>query len=141
MKLTSTKADHPLAKSALKQAKNNLTNRYSDYWKQTITNQPKMRTYIKFKSNFVIEDYLNIHNVHARKALSRLRTSARNLRIERDRYATPRIPPDKRICIKCNMGHIEDELHFLLECPLYSNERQAFINSIMQSVPNFRKSE
>ena len=31
-----------------------------------------------------------------------------------------------RICKCCRMGIVEDEMHFIFECPLYNNMRQQF---------------
>ena len=138
MKVMNVNINRLADNATLKQGRQNLMTRYSNHWKWQTANQPKMRTYTKFKSNFTMEDYLSIHRANERKALSKFRTSAHNLRTERDRYVTPKVPPENRICTRCNMGCIEDELHFLLDCPLYTNERQALVDNITQSVPNFQ---
>ena len=37
----------------------------------------------------------------------------------------------------CNLDKIEDELHFLFECPLYIKERYLFVNEIQILCSNF----
>ena len=40
---------------------------------------------------------------------------------------------EERICMHCNMSKIEDEFHFLLECPLYNCDRLNFV-TLLQHV-------
>ena len=37
---------------------------------------------------------------------------------------------EERIRLYCNLSKVEDESHFLLECPLYNHERSKFVNEI-----------
>ena len=91
----------------------------------------KLRSYRKFKSEFGIEDYLfKCTNVNSRKRLSRFRLSSHNLRIETDRYVTPRIPPELRTCKYCDLDKTEDEIHFVIECKKYDELRQTFFRNI-----------
>ena len=56
-----------------------------------------------------------------RIALSRLRTSSHRLEIEAGPWEKPvRKPVNERLCSFC--GVLEDEYHFVLECPLYMDE-------------------
>ena len=34
----------------------------------------------------------------------------------------------QRLCIRCNMREIEDELHFVMRCPVYDQIRRDFPN-------------
>ena len=69
------------------------------------------------------------------KALARFRCSNHNLAIERQRGI---LSKENRICKFCqNLGrrNIEDEIHFLLECPLYHHIRCSY--SIFENInPN-----
>ena len=61
-----------------------------------------------------------------RFALARLRTSSHGLEIEAGRWARPTWKPvAERLCFLCNT--LEDEVHFTLECPAYSNLRSQYI--------------
>ena len=66
--------------------------------------------------------YLNINNFNNRKTLSELRISAHKLEIEKGRYLN--INRNERICKNCKLGVVEDEAHFILECPVYSEHRE-----------------
>ena len=57
-------------------------------------------------------------------ALSRFRLSSHSLMIEIGRYnGTPR---EDRLCTFCNMRKKEDEYHFLLVCPYYTELRRRY---------------
>ena len=96
-----------------------------------------MRTYITFKTSFVMEDYLTIKNVAHRKAMTKLRISAHSLAIERGRYTTPSTPIESRICPHCPDNVIEDELHFIMQCNKTSEARETLFNTIQHLCANF----
>ena len=83
----------------------------------------KLRTYRTFKHDFRMEAYLNLP-VYLRIPVTKFRVSAHPLRIETGRYALPQpIPPGERYCWFCQ-NTVEDEVHFLLECPAYEDNRK-----------------
>ena len=87
----------------------------------------KLRTYNKFKSNMKQEKYLNIKNFKLRSSMAQFRLSAHKLEIEKGRFiSNTYIPPKERLCKECNMNECEDEKHFLLHCPLYTNLENPF---------------
>ena len=45
------------------------------------------------------------------------------------------IPKDNRFCVYCE-GEVEDELHFLLICPLYGDLREKYIDHNYTRLPN-----
>jgi hypothetical protein len=54
-------------------------------------------------------------------------------------YSKPIVPRDERWCPHClSLGHksIEDEEHFLCECPLYSNLRGIYLNKYKLRLKN-----
>ena len=53
------------------------------------------------------------------KQLMRFRTGAHHLAIETGRWARPKLPRQHRVCSKCSRTVVEDEVHFLFECPAY----------------------
>ena len=76
-----------------------------------------------------MKNYLdNISNFKYRRAIARLRVSSHDLMIEKGRHHTIKLDIEKRLCSFC--GKIEDEIHFLVLCPLYSNERSEFYRNI-----------
>ena len=98
-----------------------------------VGNNNKLRTYSLFKvDRGALERYLIcIPSVPKRQALSRFRMGVSSLRIETGRYesngtnGTRGIPVGMRICKCCDLCKVEDEIHFLLECPLYHTLRQS----------------
>jgi hypothetical protein len=126
-----------------------LQHMYCQQWHSVISRttadptngQNKLRTYMTFKSIFKFEDYLClISNRTDRSSLTKLRISAHRLLIGSGRYVRPRIDVSDRICPCCNMNTVEDEIHFLLHCPLYSAQRNSLFEQISNIFPNFQTS-
>ena len=53
-------------------------------------------------------------------ALIKFRLGAHVLRVETDRWLVPKPPRESRLCRHCAMQVVEDEQHFLFDCPFYS---------------------
>ena len=64
----------------------------------------------------------------SRLSLSRFRLSSHNLSIETGRYNS--VPKEERLCNFCNMQNTEDEFHFLLVCPHYTELRENISKNI-----------
>jgi hypothetical protein len=122
--------------------------RYREYWYVHISTDKskkghgsnKLRTYNKFKSNFQLEPYLNYPNIlKYRSIIAKFRLSAHKLKIETGRYNSRNayIPADQRICEHCNLERVEDEEHFLIECPKYNPERQIMFKVADHHCKNF----
>lgn len=129
-----------LKNKTLRDIKQKLKQRFDRHWLADINNNKskssdinsgnKLRTYATFKCQFSCESYLNVLKFRERQALSKFRTSAHKLEIERGRYTVPKTPVCNRICKQCNTGLVEDEEHFLLECPRYRLGRNTLFNLI-----------
>ena len=65
----------------------------------------------------------------------KLRISNHKLNIEIGRY--DKISRCDRVCPVCGLN-IEDEIHFLLNCPKYSSIRDDFFNKIENRIPNYK---
>ena len=66
----------------------------------------------------------------------KLRISSHKLRTETGRYDN--IPRDERLCNLCNCNRIEDETHFLLDCPSFSSIRNTFFSKLEPKKPFLR---
>ena len=98
----------------------------------------KLRTYALFKTDIGFEKYLyEVKNIEARQALTKLRLSNHTLNIERGRYTVPITPKEQRFCPFCP-DKVEDEIHFLLSCPVYRLPRHEMINAMTLSKTSFR---
>ncbi len=60
------------------------------------------------------------------KCIAKFRVGDHDLEIERGRWKSPPIPPDRRYCVHCK-PQIEDEMHHLLHCKQYATARQEML--------------
>ena len=83
----------------------------------------KLRTYALVKTEAGLEDYLeSVRNVSVRTQFTKFRISDHNLEIEKGRHRG--LSADQRFCPFCEY-EVENEIHFLLECPIYKGLREA----------------
>ena len=89
-------------------------------------NTGKLRFYSKMCSSFDLKAYLRFDiKKYDRSLLTKIRISAHSLAIETGRYSKPKILASERYCKLCK-DKVEDEVHFLLYCPLYKDLREKF---------------
>ena len=92
---------------------------------------PSLRSYVLLKQEYKLENYLFvIRDYKLRKSISKLRLSSHELMIEKGRYTKPKVPAEKRLCKCCTTGSVENEMHFLLECPAFSLERCYLLQTV-----------
>ena len=98
----------------------------------------KLILYNQYKTECKLEPYLDLVCENKYKiALSRFRLSSHSLMIEIGRYnGTPR---EDRLCTFCNMRKKEDEYHFLLVCPYYTELRRRYFKKYFCSWPTLTK--
>ena len=88
-------------------------------------------SYYKKVINPTLEDqkYLSILTSSKKKInIAKIRTNSHELHSETGCWAVPKMPWTERICQICENRNIEDENHFLLECPAYNHIRSQFHN-------------
>ena len=99
----------------------------------------KLRTYALFKIEIGRERYLDeIKNVATRHSMTKFRLSNNLLNIEKLRHTTPKTPKEERYCPFCPTT-VEDEVHFLLHCPIYSLPRNDMMNKHIHKTPLFHE--
>ena len=82
-----------------------------------------------FKSHKYTENYVKFNlSCKERSMLAKFRMGVLPLNIEVERYRNTSISVDQRFCYNC-VTEIEDEIHFLLVCPVYENERVALLST------------
>ena len=85
----------------------------------------KLKTYSTLKNRIGIETYLtDIQNIKHRCAMTKLRLSNHPLLIETGRHC--KIERQLRFCPFCPTM-IEDEIHFLVQCPTYNEMRDKLL--------------
>ena len=83
-----------------------------------------------FKTEIGCEKYLQeITNITTRQSLTKFRLSNHTLNIEKGRHTSPKTPIEERVCPFCP-NKVEDEMHFLLDCPAYHIPRSQMMMSI-----------
>ena len=83
---------------------------------------PKLRYYNMYKSVFYVEDYVKCNMPKwQRSILAQFRAGILPLEVEIGRYQN--IELQNRICKICSLSEVEDEIHFLCQCPFYNELR------------------
>ena len=116
--------------------------RYNIIWKKQLFDDRigknfgnKLRTYRTFKYNFTFEPYLNVTNPVHRNIITKFRISDHSLEVERGRYKG--LEFNERICKLCN-NSVEDEIHYLLQCPSLTQARNTVLEEISNKYVNFK---
>ena len=107
-----------------------MHNLYKEQWLQAVKYSSKLKNYAKFKVDFNIENYLLFMPTKSRRNFTKFRISNHNLSIETGRYTNPKTPPEHRMCLFCLNNCVEDEFHFLLNCPFYTVERESLLDKL-----------
>ena len=92
------------------------------------TGRGKLVFYSTIKREYKRELYLQMQNIKYRNAIRNLRLSTHKLNIETGRHKG--IDRDERLCKLCTLNRVETEIHFLTECPTFTDERTSFIHDI-----------
>ena len=91
-------------------------------WRKDILKKPKLRTYSLFKDDILVEDYVRLLKGRRDRSLyAQFRHGILPLKIETGRFQNLDI--QERLCEFCSLGEVEDEIHFLCVCTLYSDIR------------------
>ena len=118
------------------QIRNKLIHLYENGWREQVYLSPKLRTYSVFKTQFCTENYLNcISNRGHRSIMAQFRCGILPLSVETGRFLY--IPLEFRLCKFCNHDVLEDEMHFLLNCPFYADLRNNLILKAIEKEQNY----
>ena len=121
------------AKYVIDKLKKELTEAMHNKWLQDIKAMPKLRTYCLLKHCYATEKYVTINlERNQRSSLSQIRIGTFPINIETGRHKKQ--PLQERVCPRCP-NTVETEEHFLVNCPLYKDQRQKLfleINSKIQ---------
>ena len=108
---------------------------YISHWQNTLQHSQKLEFYRSLKTDHTTSSYLDlIRGTAGRRALIKLRISNHKLMIEIGRYN--QTTKDNRYCPFCGSNLIEDEVHFLFQCPTYSMIRNIFYHKVKTLIPN-----
>jgi hypothetical protein len=111
---------------------------YIQNWRTDMNSCTSLYIYREIKLLYVKSAYLEIlDSKKYRNAIAKLRLGSHNLAIETGRHR--QVDRTQRKCNMCNLNDLEDEFHFVLKCPFYSNLRQQFISSYYSRHPSVFK--
>ena len=100
-------------------------------WTEKLDYKPKLRTYKLFKRARYVEKYVTLNlSTKERSLLAQLRMGVLPIHIETGRYTN--IPAENRYCFNCH-DKIEDEMHFVFDCPLYGTFRETLLKNVDES--------
>ena len=110
----------------MSEVRQRLTDNFVQNWNSRLLDSSRASCYRNI-SLFGHKLYLGCVTVKKfRIALSRLKTSSHRLETEAGCWSRPvRKSIAERLCFLCNT--LEDEFHFILECPVYSDFRSQYI--------------
>jgi len=91
---------------------------------------------IFFDSNVMASCLRNIRPSASLFSLIKFRLGGHSLRVETDRWLRPKSPREQRVCRHCSMQAVEDEQHFVFDCPFYSIIRVNTFRCLAQTTNN-----
>ena len=119
--------------------KQRIVDIYKQNWRNELNNSRKAITYRTFVPDIEFQPYLSyITNVNHRIALTRFRVRSNHLIVETGSWGNA-LTYHERYCTLCELHAIEDEFHFLLVCPNYSELRQKYIPRYYRVRPSMFK--
>ena len=106
-------------------------------WRSDMNDSSILNLYRQIKLHFSYESYLDILPHNIRTFLTRIRVSSHTLRVHTGRYS--RIDRNERYCLYCDLHDIEDEYHFVVICPLYTDLRKQYLRKYYYVRPSMLK--
>ena len=104
-----------------------MQNQFYNY----IENEDNRSFFTELKQTYGKERYLNMKNFEIRNVISKLRLSSNKLAVVTGKWY--KIKKENRLCNFCNLNDIEDEFHFLIDCPNYKKLRESTLKSIQDT--------
>ena len=101
--------------------KQRLLDIFKQNWHSETINNSQCTFYCKIKNNHCFEKYLCIQDRNVWIALTKFKTRTHHLPVTKNRFNAESTEPI--LCPLCSIGETGDELHYLLECPFFSKQR------------------
>jgi hypothetical protein len=98
-------------------------------FRETLSNRihSKLHLYRLVKNEIYLEDYLKGKLTDGVRLKFKLRSGTNGLNNELGRRCKD---VSSRICKCCNLGVVEDEIHFITECPMFHSQRNSFFSNL-----------
>ena len=126
------------SKSDINKAYIKMRINYLSYWKSKVEHSTKLEFFRSQNATHSQAKYLfSVRQFKIRQAATKLHISNHSLMIEIGRYQMPKIPKDRRLCPLCDQSKVEDENHFIFECPTYEILRRKLIANSNTKIKSF----
>ena len=110
----------------IKVFKERLIECYKSEWNVKLTSNEKFKFVSSFKQSLTVSHYLiHVKHIQARSALARFRSGVSSLRSRAIRFAST--CQDDSLCCPFCKHCAENEVHFMLVCPVYTDLRNYYI--------------
>lgn len=120
---------------SVSQIKTILFENYKQKWTEQILCKPKLRTYSLIKIIYHPEHYVTLNLTRAQRSVcAQLRCDILPLAVETGRFHSN--PEENRKCHLCDLGEVENEMHFLFYCPSYHNFRYRLFLKMSTECPD-----
>lgn len=106
-----------------------LQNQFCQKWNSDLNNSSKGRNYGIFKESIQLEQYFLKLSPRLYTILAKFRTANHRFPCEVLRWQN--IELSERRCHLCDENDVGDEMHYLLICPFFYEQRCMFINAII----------
>ena len=131
--------NHSWLKNAIEQR---LSDMYIQEWQSQLNSRSSCMTYRSLKPDFKQERYLTLPNKSDRINLSKFRCRNIKIPVVTGGYTNrnnPATPYENRLCEICDMNVIGDEYHYILECPVFQEHRNNYLDDFYVRNPNREK--
>ncbi len=116
-------------------AKVKVLEKHESDWKHHCLTKDKLRTFRTFKKDVSTASHLNSNlPKYQRSLISQLRWGILPIRIETGRFVG--LNERDRICEMCDQNEVENEMHFMFSCNLYTQYRQELEAAIGVNLAN-----
>ena len=117
--------------------KRSLRDQFIQEWSAKLQESSKGMNYSLYKENIDIENYLMVLPKSIYTTFAKFRTGNHRFPCEVGRYNDTEIA--ERKCTLCDSGDVGDEMHYLLLCPFFSNDRSLYLSRYYYARPNILK--
>ena len=145
LKQTQSLSEKASQSTFFKDVKRKMKALFEKQWKEKLpkgqsnrnkNEEGKLRTYSIFKKDFACEEYLYSKiDLQTKTYFTKLRLSNHILQIEKGRFS--KTDKASRFCTTCKDKSIEDEIHFILDCKLYTNKRNKLFDILSKNDNTF----
>ena len=111
---------------------------YCANWNLIVESKVKLSIYKETKKKIFSETYCTLNLTRQQRShIAKFRLGVLALNVEVGRYT--KIPRENRLCVMCNMGHVENEIHVPFDCPMYQVMRESLFEKAIRHVVNFNE--